>query len=62
MVEHDAEPWETSAGGPFLTLEREHGSVEVWALGRNRFVVLAPGHEQEVVGNDVAQVAAPFAR
>jgi hypothetical protein len=38
-----------------LHSERELGSVEVWALGGNRFVVLAPQHEQDVVGFEVAR-------
>lgn len=50
--------WESSAGGPFLTLERAHGTVAVWALGRERFAVKAPGSEQVVVGFDAAREAA----
>jgi hypothetical protein len=42
--------WETNAPAPFLVLEREHGSVEVWGLGADRFTVRAPDREQLVAG------------
>ena len=54
----EPEPWESSAAGPFLTLERARGTVEVRARGGDRFSVKAPGHEQVVVGFDVAQQTA----
>jgi hypothetical protein len=28
----DPDAWETRAAGPFLTLAREHGTVEVWVV------------------------------
>jgi hypothetical protein len=46
MRDRTPEPWESGAAGPFLWIE---GSpVEGWALGEDRFVVSAPGHEQIV--------------
>lgn len=58
MADRDPDAWQTSAAGPFLTLERERGSVEVWALGDDRFVVLAPELEREVDGFEEAREAA----
>ena len=40
--------------GPFLTLERAQGVIEVWALGADRFSIRAPEREQLVVGFDEA--------
>jgi hypothetical protein len=40
-------------------MRRAHGTVEVWALGSDRFMVKAPGHEeQSVAGHDPAMDAA----
>ena len=36
----------------------EGSPVEVWAVGRDRFAVRAPGHEQIVTGLEEAQQAA----
>jgi hypothetical protein len=57
---HDREPdaWESNAAGPFLALERAHGTVEVWAMGADRFSVKAPEREQLVVGFDQARQTA----
>ena len=49
------ERWESGAAGPFLWIETARGSVEVWALGEDRFRVTAPGHEQLVTGYDEAE-------
>ena len=52
------EPWETSAAAPFLTINSPRGEVAVWSLGGQRFLIAAPGHEQEVVGFEAARTAA----
>jgi len=36
----------------------EGSPVEVWAVGRDRFAVRAPGHEQIVLSVDEAEQAA----
>jgi hypothetical protein len=58
VPDREPEPWESSAAGPFLTLERARGSVEMWAPGGDRFSIRAPGHEQVVVGFEAAQQTA----
>ena len=56
MPDRESESWESGAAGPFLWIE---GSpVEVWALGRGRFAVRAPGHEQIVTSFEEAEKAA----
>jgi hypothetical protein len=54
MPDRQPEPWESSASGPFVTIEGAHGTVEIWALGQQRFRVRAPGHEEVVVGHEPA--------
>jgi hypothetical protein len=44
------EPWETNAAAPFLTIEGARGTVAVFALGDDRFVIEAPEQMQVVVG------------
>ena len=58
MPDRKPEPWESGAAGPFLWIETPHGTVEMWALGGDRFAVRAPGHEQIVTGLEEAQRAA----
>jgi hypothetical protein len=58
MPDRKPEPWESGAPGPFVWIETPQGNVEVWALGEDRFVVSAPGHEQLVTGLEEAQQAA----
>lgn len=58
MRDREPEAWETNAAGPFLTLERAQGVVEVWALGADRFSVRAREHEQVVAGFDPARQTA----
>lgn len=50
--------WETSAAGPFLTLERPQSVVSVWALGADRFSIEAPEHKQVIAGFDSARQTA----
>jgi hypothetical protein len=50
MPDRQPEPWETNAAGAFLQLPRARGTVEVWALGDQRFKVVAPGQEEVVMG------------
>jgi hypothetical protein len=39
-------------------MERPRGTVEIWALGGDRFAVRGPRYEQIVVGYDAAQEVA----
>jgi hypothetical protein len=55
MPDREPEPWETNAAAPFLTLERARGTVEVRALGADRFSVRAREREQVVAGFDPAR-------
>ncbi len=43
--------WATNAAGPFLSL----GEVAVYALGEDRFRLVAPGGEREVEGFEPAR-------
>jgi hypothetical protein len=47
----EPEPWQTDAGGPFLTI----GEVSVWTLGGDRFRVESPEGAQEVEGIERAR-------
>lgn len=58
MREREPEAWESSAGGPFLTPEREHGTVEAWVLGRARSAVKGWDSERVVAGFDAARETA----
>jgi hypothetical protein len=58
MPKPKPEPWQTNAQAPFLTLERARGTVEVWALGAQRFTVKAPEGEQIVTGFGAARETA----
>ena len=58
MPDPEPEPWESGATAPFLWIEPAQGSVEMWALGEDRFRITAPGHEQLVTGFDEAERAA----
>jgi hypothetical protein len=55
MPDRQPEPWESSAPGPFVTMERARGTVEICALGEQRFAVKAPGYERGVVGYERAR-------
>jgi hypothetical protein len=35
----EPEPWDSSAPGAFLRIERARGAVEMWALGEERFTI-----------------------
>jgi hypothetical protein len=48
-------PWESGAASLFLWIETAQGTVEVWALGEDRFRVTAPGQEQLVIGFQEAE-------
>jgi hypothetical protein len=54
----EPEAWESSAAGPFLTIDSPHGEVSVRSLGQELFQVSAPDHEQEVVGFAEARATA----
>ena len=55
MHDRQPEPWESTAPGPFVTMERARGTVEIHALGEQRFGVKAPDSEQVVVGYEHAR-------
>jgi hypothetical protein len=55
MPDRQPEPWESSAPGPFVTMERTRGTVEIHALGDQRFAVKAPDQQQVVVGFEQAR-------
>jgi hypothetical protein len=42
MPDRQPEPCESSAAGPFLTMETGHSAVEVWALGMAAVTLVAP--------------------
>jgi hypothetical protein len=54
----EPEPWEASAPAPFLVLEREHGIVEVWGNGGDRFTVRARDLEHVIEGFTAARATA----
>jgi hypothetical protein len=58
MVDHKPAAWETNEAVPFITLQRQGGEVTVWALGEDRFDVLAPDDSHEVRGLDAARALA----
>jgi hypothetical protein len=55
MTKRGSELRESSAPGPFITMERERGTVEIWALGGDRYEIRAPGEVQETRGHDAAE-------
>jgi hypothetical protein len=57
-MEQEAEPWQSGAAGPCLTVDGPGGPVEPWVLGQQRFRVTAPSGEQVVEGFQNAREAA----
>jgi hypothetical protein len=51
MPDHQPEPWQSGAPGPFIWIEP---GVEIWALGKDRFRITAPGQELVATGYDRA--------
>jgi hypothetical protein len=47
----EPEPWQTNASGPFLSI----GEVAMYALGEDRFRLIAPEVEREVEGFEPAR-------
>jgi hypothetical protein len=58
MADREREPWEPSQPGPFIAIPRERGTVTVWALGEDRFDVVAPDESHEISGLDAARALA----
>ena len=59
MPDRKPERGESSASGPFCTIPRPRGIVEVWGLSDDRYSIRVSGHpEQIVVGHDAAMQAA----
>jgi hypothetical protein len=58
MVDREPAAWETSEAAPFITMRRERGAVMVWALGEDRFDVLAPDDSHEIRGFEATRTLA----
>jgi hypothetical protein len=58
MADRDREPWQSSEPGPVIAVARERGTVTVWALGEDRFDVVAPDESHEISGLDAARALA----
>jgi len=58
MADRKPDARESTPPGPFMRIDRPRGTVEIWALGGDRFRVTTPRYEQIVVGYDAAQEAA----
>ena len=54
----EPEPWQTSAPGPFLTIETPRGPVALNSLGDDRFRLTGLGVEREITGFAPARDAA----
>jgi len=54
----ERERWEMPAVAPFLVMRTPNGKVGVTSLGRDRYKLTGPGHEEELVGFDAAREAA----
>jgi hypothetical protein len=52
--ERDPELWKSSAPGPWAALERERGTVTIWAVGGDRYVVHSPDGAHSVRCHDAA--------
>jgi hypothetical protein len=52
------EPWQTSAPGPFLSIEAPRGLVPLHRLGDDRFRLTGLGEELEITGFAAARDAA----
>ena len=52
------EPWQTSASGPFLSVETPRGPVALHSLGDDRFRLTGLGLEREIAGFAAARDAA----
>jgi hypothetical protein len=58
VTDCEREPWQSNEPGPFITMPRERGTVTVWALGEDRFDVVAPNESHEISGFDAARALA----
>jgi hypothetical protein len=58
MADREREPWESNKPGPAIAISRERGTVTVWALGEDRFDVVAPDESHEISGLDAARALA----
>jgi hypothetical protein len=58
MVDRKPATWETNEAAPFITMQRERGAVTAWALGEDRFDVVAPDDSHEISGFDAARALA----
>jgi hypothetical protein len=58
MAHREHEPWESNKSGPSIAIPRERGTVTVWALGEDRFDVVAPNESHEISGLDAARALA----
>jgi hypothetical protein len=58
VTDREREPWQNNKPGPIISMRRERGSVTVWALGEDRFDVVAPDESHEIIGLDAARALA----
>ena len=61
MTERKLEAWETSAPGPYITMQRARGVVSITALGKERHLVRADGEiecSEEIEGHTAAHARA----
>jgi hypothetical protein len=58
MADRERDPWQSNKPGPLITMPRERGTVTVWALGEDRFDVVAPDESHEIGGFDAARALA----
>jgi hypothetical protein len=58
MADRERELRESNKPGPFIAMPRERGTVTVWALGEDRFDVVAPDDSHEIRGFDAARALA----
>jgi hypothetical protein len=54
MAEREPGLWKSSAPGPWATLERERGSVEIWTAGGDLHEIHAPDGVHSVRGHDAS--------
>ena len=58
-----AEPRETKAAGPYCTILNTEHDVTIWALPRDRHLVVCDGHEHVIEGHvEAHRLAGKLAR
>jgi hypothetical protein len=49
MPDRKPEAWESGTVAPFLSIDTARGTVEMWALGEDRFRITAPGEQEQLI-------------